>query len=563
MTLLSGLQHQGSIDPVITSVPVIGGRGYRSARSRLHQALTALRVGDVSASVAAAEFSRLYRSLPMEATVQIGLYGEGAWLHLSLETMAPKSMVTQLAEELVHFRSECLDAGAASSQLRLSHTYPLQVGTNLEQARQLLLKATAEELAREASLTQQALSHTQSRLSSVQEDLRIAAEIQQRMLVSRDRLKRIHPAIDCHAYMVPCRDIGGDFYDVINLDTDHIAVVVGDVSGKGITAAMMMATCMTLLRAYCESFRAPSRIMRKINPRLIEGNEVDCLFTTLFLAIINIQKNSLTYCNAGHNPALLQRSDGSIEELDHIHGPAVGVMDQVPYEQTRVTLNPGDRLLLYTDGASETFNGSGELYGGERLLNYCRKASLSLSSRKLLSGLLMDLNLFSGQELSHDDVTLVAVQRQRQREQRVVSSEHSAAATPEGMGAIMAASDAFCTEQQIEPSISGRLQLVQDELLVNVVSHGAGDGDETPTIRLLLRHLPDDHRLVVEIRDNGIPFNPFALAEPDTDLSIEERELGGLGIFFVRSLTRSFSYTHEPPWNCVLLEIDTLAEDDA
>jgi sigma-B regulation protein RsbU (phosphoserine phosphatase) len=136
--------------------------------------------------------------------------------------------------------------------------------------------------------------------------------------VSRDRLKRIHPAIDCHAYMVPCRDIGGDFYDVINLDTDHVAVVVGDVSGKGITAAMMMATCMTLLRAYCESFRAPSRIMRKINPRLIEGNEQDCLFTTLFLAILNLEKNSLTYCNAGHNPALLQRSDGSIEELDDV-----------------------------------------------------------------------------------------------------------------------------------------------------------------------------------------------------------------------------------------------------
>ena len=561
MTLLSSLQQQGSIDPVITSVPVIGGRGYRSARSRLHQALTALRVGDVSASVAVAEFSKLYRSLPLETTVQIGLHGAGPWLHLTLETQVPLAMAAELTEELVHFRSECLDAGATTRQLRLTHAYPLQDGTNLEKARQLLLQATAEELARDANLTQQALNQTQSRLSSVQEDLRIAAEIQQRMLVSRDRLKRIHPGIDCHAYMVPCRDIGGDFYDVINLDTDHVAVVVGDVSGKGITAAMMMATCMTLLRAYCESFRAPSRIMRKINPRLIEGNEQDCLFTTLFLAILNLEKNSLTYCNAGHNPALLQRSDGSIEELDDIHGPAVGVMDQVPYEQSRVTLNPGDRLLLYTDGASETFNASGELYGGERLLNYCREASLSLSSRKLLSGLLMDLNLFSGTELSHDDVTLVAVQRQRQREQRVISSEHAEPATPEGMGAIMAASDGFCSEQQIGPSISGRLQLVLDELLVNVVSHGAGDGDVTPTIRLLLRHLPDDHRLVVEIRDNGIPFNPFALAEPDTDLSIEERELGGLGIFFVRSLTQSFSYSHEPPWNCVLLEIDTLAED--
>lgn len=562
MTLLRSLQHQGNLDPVITCIPVIGGRGYRSARSRLHQTLTALRVGDVSAAVAVAEFSRLYRTLPIESTIQIGLHHDGHWLHLKLECQAQLAIAVALEAKLVHFRSECLEIGDTTRQLHLTHTYPRQDGANLEQARQLLLQATAEELTREASLTQQALNQTQSRLSSVEEDLRIAAEIQQRMLVSRDRLKRIHPDIDCHAYMVPCRDIGGDFYDVISLDTDHVAVVVGDVSGKGITAAMMMATCMTLLRAYSESFRAPSRIMRKINPRLIEGNEIDCLFTTLFLAIINTEKNSLTYCNAGHNPALLQRSDGSIEQLSDIHGPAVGVMDQIHYEQTRVTLNPGDRLLLYTDGASETFNTSGELYGGERLLNYCQKAPITLSSRKLLAGLLMDLNLFSGMELSHDDVTLVAIKRQQQSEQRVISSEYEEEATPEGMRLIMAASDAFCSEQQISQSISGRLQLVLDELLVNAVSHGAGGSDGTPVIRLLLRHLPDDHRLVVEIRDTGIPFNPFSLAEPDTDLSIEERELGGLGIFFVRALTRSFSYSHEPPWNCVLLEIDTLAEDN-
>ena len=561
MTLLKGLHTQGNNESIITTVLVMPGRAYRSARSRLRQALYALQVADVNAAVAVAEFSTLYRSLPMESSIQFRLVSEGLWLHLSLETEASKALAAQLAQKLLHFQCECRDGEGANSQLQLTRTYPCEDGKNLELARLLLLEATPEEELWEATITQKDLRQTQSQLSTVQEDLRIASGIQQRMLVSSDRFKQIHPALDCYACMVPCLEIGGDFYDLIHLDSDHVAVVIGDVSGKGITAAMMMATCMTLLRAYTESFRSPSRILRKINPRLIEGNEFDCLFTTLFLGIINTEKNSLTYCNAGHNPALLQRRDGSIEALSDIHGPAVGVMEGVVYDQTRVTLSPGDRLLLYTDGVTERFNTRGELYGDERLLNLCLEAPPFLSSHKLVADLLLDLHRFSDDELPHDDITLLAVQRQEFNEQLIKMTREEPASI-KGMTTLMAASDAFCTQQQIGPSISGRLQMVLDELLVNVVSHGAGDSEVTPTIRLLLRHLLNDNLLVVEIHDNGIPFNPFTLAEPDTDLNIEDRELGGLGIFFVRSLAKSFSYSFESPWNCVLLEIDLLADED-
>lgn len=536
------------------SVPVIGGRAYQSARQRLHRVLDALRIPEVSSAVAVAEFSQLYRSLAPGSAIRTVLACEPPWLDLRLEVEG-EDAADAANNVFPSRRLEELPAGGDQPRLRMCRTYPLDGQADLLSAERLLQHSTTEELEEAASQTRQALSRTQDHLSSVQEDLKIAADIQQRMLASREKLRQIHPGTDCHAYMVPCRDIGGDFFDVISLDTDHVAVVVGDVSGKGITAAMMMATCITLLRAYTESFRAPSRIMRKINPRLIEGNEVDCLFTTLFLGIINLQKNSLTYCNAGHNPALLQRVDGQIEELGVIHGPAVGVIDHVPYEQERVPFNPGDRLLLYTDGASETFNNQGDLYGNERLVDYCRRTPLTTPARKFLSGLLMDLNVFSGTELSHDDVTLLAICRDQASQRPVVSSEHEQPATVEGMARLMAASDAFCQEQSIPSEISGRLQLVLDELLVNVVSHGSGSSQQQPTIRLLLRHLPEDQLLVVEIRDDGIPFNPFALAEPDTDLSIEERELGGLGIFLVRALARTFSYSHEAPWNTVLLEI--------
>lgn len=550
-----------SADGVFTSVPVIAGRAYQSARLRLQRALRALGLPEVSAALAVADFSRFYRVLPLETPIQISLASQGHRLHLCLEVDLPQRLVASLEADLIHLRLERRPCEPDRLLLSLTRAYPWPVGADLAAARTLLQQTTAEELERAANLTQQALSHTQGRLSSVQEDLRIAADIQQRMLASREKLQRIHPAIDCHAFMVPCHDIGGDFYDVIHLDSDHLAVVVGDVSGKGITAAMMMATCMTLLRAYCESFRSPGRIIRKINPRLIDGNEEDCLFTTLFLAVINVRLNSLTYCNAGHNPALLQRVDGSIVELDEIHGPAVGVMDELPYGETRLDFNPGDRLLLYTDGASEAFNPAGELYGVERLRGYLRQSEPLLGSCDLLAALLADLNQFSASELPHDDVTLLAVQRTPGDGQPVFSRRWREAATPAGMAAIMAVSDAFCAERGIGASISGRLQLVLDELLINVISHGARAGGSTPTIQLLLRHLPRLGRLVLELRDDGQPFNPLDLVEPDIEQSIEERELGGLGIFLIRGLARTFSYSFEPPWNCVLLEIDCLANE--
>lgn len=550
-------------EPLIATVPVLSGRGYRSARVRLHGVMGALQLSEVSASIAVGEFSTLYRTLPLYTEIQVSFTLESVWVTLTLDVNVPVALAPLITKQLVHFHGETRESDPGTIHVQLSRTYPLEAKANPSAAHQLLSKPTAEELERDAVLTQMALNQTQIHLSSVQEDLRIAADIQQRMLVPASRMQQIHPAAECHAFMVPCRDIGGDFYDVINLDVDHLAVVVGDVSGKGVTAALMMASCMTLLRAYSESFRSPSRIMRKINPRLIEGNEEECLFTTLFLAIINVKNNTLVYCNAGHNPALLQRSDGSVEELAEIHGPAVGVMDQVAYEHSRVNFNSGDRLLLYTDGASETFNTSGELFGSERIIKHYRNTSTLLSSSEMLTGLLNELNQFSGSELPHDDVTMVAIQRCRNSNLKTINCELQEPATPEGLAVLLAASDAFCAQEGLSPSISGRLQLILDELFVNVMNHGAEGQGLAPTLCLLLRNLPELNRLVVEIRDDGMPFNPFVLAEPDTNLSIEERELGGLGIFLVRSLAQSFSYNYDPPWNCVLLEIDCLASEES
>lgn len=547
-----------------STIPVISGTAYSSARMRLHRVLRGLQIPEVSCTLAGGDFSSFYRSLPVGSHIQTRITSENGWLELRFEAEVPDSLCDQLAAERFHFQaSDSISSIEGHRRLVLSRLYPEAKEHDHGVVQQLLLEPTAEEARQSASETEQALSTTQGRLSSVQEDLRIAADIQQRMLVSQERLECIHPGVDCQAHMIPCLDIGGDFYDIISLDTDHVAVVVGDVSGKGITAAMMMATCITLLRAYSESFRSPSRMMRKINPRLVDGNELDCLFTTLFLGMINLQKGTITYCNAGHNPAFIQRVDGSIEELAEVHGPAVGVFEQVPYEETRVRFDSGDRLLLYTDGVSENFNSEGGLYGVERILDFCRHVPINTDVRTFLADFLGDLKQFSGHELPHDDITLLAVQRKHDGQEQVIRRQQQTAATVEGIAELMSISDAFCQEQAISMEVSGKLQLVLDELLVNVVRYGQDEGQELPLMKLDLRYLPNKKLLVAELQDNGVPFNPFALAEPDTDLTIEERELGGLGIFLVRALARSFSYSYEEPWNTVLLEIDCQTEPTA
>lgn len=547
-----------AMGPFIAKVPIVDGRGYQTARFRLYEVMRALQVNEVSTAIAVGEFSVVYKALPHDAEIGISFSWETVRVRLDLELLIPIAIAQQITEKVVHFHWESRADENDLIQLNLGRSYPVEQGSNPLLAGELLATPTAEELERESLRTQQFLEETQIRLDNVQEDLRIAAEIQQKMLVNPSRMREIHPAANCYAIMEPCQDIGGDFYDVINQDIDHLAVVVGDVSGKGVTAALMMATCITLLRAFSESFRSPSRIMRKINPRLIEGNEEDCLFTTLFLAIINTKNNSLIYCNAGHNPAILQHSDGSIEELAIIHGPALGVFDDIDYEQTRVDFNAGDRLLLFTDGVSETFNPSGELYGIDRLLDHYQKTSSILSPSEVVEKLLLELNHFSEREMPHDDITMVAIQRHLQSNECVVRFEQQEAATAHGITTLLAASENFCNQQLLSTSISGRLQLILDELFVNVMNHGSVNVEILPNICLELRYLPDKDLLVVEVRDNGVPFNPFALAEPDTSMAVEERELGGLGIFLVRSLAQSFSYSYETPWNSVLLEIKSL-----
>ncbi|MGE4528254.1 MAG: PP2C family protein-serine/threonine phosphatase [Rhodospirillaceae bacterium] len=167
------------------------------------------------------------------------------------------------------------------------------------------------------------------------------------------------------AFMRPTREVGGDLYDYFRIDERRFAVVIADVSGKGVPASLFMMMCRTVLRSVAGSEAAADRCVARANRLLAEDNEL-CVFVTLFFGILDLETGVLGYCNAGHNPPFLRRADGRLEELAAT-GPAVAAFDAARYAAAETALAPGDLLFLYTDGITEAVDRDGGLFGTARL----------------------------------------------------------------------------------------------------------------------------------------------------------------------------------------------------
>jgi serine phosphatase RsbU (regulator of sigma subunit) len=351
--------------------------------------------------------SRQRRDTLLLSLAAISLAGLLGWalvraLIRPIEAVAAAS--SQLAAE---GRAPALRPGLLSEVNRLSQAFSSTAEQLLGLLRQLQERqASAEEdVARRTA----ELRQTNSRL---EEEGAMAARIQQELLVPSDQLDALTPDLRVAAQMVASRSVGGDLYDVIGLRDDLLLFCVGDVSGKGMPAALLMSTCLSQLRSYAEALDSPSAIMRRINLRLAENND-DCAFTTLVIGVINHRSGEMRYCNAGHNPMLLHRSGLPTEVLRTVHGPALGVRAGVVYGEGRLFLGPGDLLLAYSDGASEMFSRDAERFGLVRLIASLERWSDQRGGhpRGLVHALVADLRTFAAGEAAHDDVTLLAMRR--------------------------------------------------------------------------------------------------------------------------------------------------------
>lgn len=248
---------------------------------------------------------------------------------------------------------------------------------------------------------------TKSRLESILHELNVASQIQQSIL-PRDFIKNAQ--IDMYAQMVAAKEIGGDFYDFFWLDDEKtkLALVIADVSGKGVPAALFMTVTRTLFRANAPMYiDRPGDCLSRIN-LILQRDNTNMMFVTTFYGILDIKTGLLTYSNAGHNPPHIIRQDGKVETITKSHGMALGVNDDIKYGQDEISLNPGDMLYLFTDGVTEAENGTGALFGDPKLISSLTSYH-SLSANELVNTIRSDLTNYAAGTPQSDDITMLAV----------------------------------------------------------------------------------------------------------------------------------------------------------
>lgn len=241
---------------------------------------------------------------------------------------------------------------------------------------------------------------------------RISAELDIAAKIQADMLPRCFPAFpdrdefDLYASMTPAKEVGGDFYDFFLVDDNHIALVMADVSGKGVPAALFMAITKILIKNRAQVGGTPSEILRDVNNQLCE-NYGRKLFVTVWLAIIDLNTGEGVSSNAGHEHPAIKRAGGQFELNIYRHSPAVAIMKNIPYAQRNFTLNPGDILFVYTDGVAEATNSENNFYGTDRMLEALNR-SANASVEELLSDLKNDIDKFVGDAPQFDDITMLA-----------------------------------------------------------------------------------------------------------------------------------------------------------
>ncbi len=242
---------------------------------------------------------------------------------------------------------------------------------------------------------------------------RIATELNVATQIQASMLPCIFPAFpgrdefDIYASMMPAKEVGGDFYDFFLVDQDHLAVVMADVSGKGVPAALFMVIAKTLIKNQAQQGHSPAEVFTAVNNQLCENNEAG-LFVTSWMGILDINTGEFTYVNAGHNPPLLMRSGGDFEYLRSRPGFVLAGMEGIRYRQATMKLGEGDVLYLYTDGVTEATNGENELYGEERLLNIVNQHKED-TPQELLPTIKADIDRFVGDAPQFDDITMLGL----------------------------------------------------------------------------------------------------------------------------------------------------------
>ena len=343
-----------------------------------------------------------------------------------------------------------------------------------------------------------------------------------------------------YAQMIAAKEVGGDFYDFYKLNENTVAFLVADVSGKGIPAAMFMMTAKTIIKDLAESGMMVNEIFTKANQKLCENNESG-MFVTAWMGILDIPSGKMQFANAGHNPPLLKRADGSFEYLKTRAGFVLAGMEGIRYRVGEITLSEGDRLFLYTDGVPEATNTENKLYGEERLCNFMNQ-NAGVKATSLLPALKKNIDEFVGEAPQFDDITMLMFDYRHKKGEASMTKKVFPAKT-EALSDVLSFVEQKLEEYECSMRFQTAICVAIEEVFVNVAhyAYGEADGDVTFSIGFDSQ----TRNVTFQMADKGIPFDPLKKPDPDITLSAEERQIGGLGIFITKKTMDSVTYAYE------------------
>ncbi len=382
------------------------------------------------------------------------------------------------------------------------------------------------------------------------EKQRIGTELSVASTIQENSIPNIFPAFpdrtefDIFASMTPAKEVGGDFYNYLLVDDDHLAFIIGDASGKGIPAALFMMVTNIIVSNGAQAGDTPAQVLTEANNRICEHNKAD-MFVTLWLGILEISTGKVTFANAGHDDVAVYRKNGRYEYFKTKHGLVVGAMQGIKYKDFEIQLEKGDKLFLYTDGVTEATNADNEMFTLDRTLRELNSMK-DASPQGVIEGISKSVNAFVGGAPQFDDLTMLCLEYNGADSSKTLKVD----ATEENMGAVNDFLGEFLEEHNCPMKTQMQIELAIEEAYINVAKYAYGDGAGEAEVTVSF----ENNELTIVLKDSGTPYNPLEKEDPDITLSAEERPIGGLGVFLVKKVMDGVAYTYENGQNILTMK---------
>ena len=363
-------------------------------------------------------------------------------------------------------------------------------------------------------------------------ELRVASEIQQSMLPQGEITVE---NLELEGFLKPAREVGGDIYDYYVRD-EKLFFCIGDVSGKGAPAAMLMAVVQALFRSASAHESNPARIILSINEAACQNNKSN-MFVTMFVGVLDLPTGHLRYCDAGHDAPLLME-DGKWKQIDAVPHLPVGVFADTKYEMQTLTLLPSSTIFLYTDGLTEAKDAARKQFGLERIMTILEE-STDDEPKDILANISDAVDKFVKNAEQSDDLTMLAIKYHALQFESTLTETLTIKNDVHEVKRFSEFMKSAIEKLNVDTSLARQLRLAVEEAVVNVIDYAYpidSEGD------IIINMMYDGNTLRFQIIDTGVAFDPTAKQRTDTTLSAEDRQIGGLGILLVRELMDSINY---------------------